>query len=209
MANAIGKAVRTSGHLFHCEPTAHGERPWQAKRFALQHAFDMGVDRVCWIDADHEIVDPDAFKRFLDQPLAQNTLHCGRLQKDPITSVKKWGSRPGQAGPDKNLKIYQDCLKENGLVTSTHLGECILVYYLEPSEGLKFCSVWNSIALKLFANSTTWTDGISIGMSADALKIPVVPDLPRDTSLIGIKHLGIGHKMGYFLSTPCGPTTSR
>ena len=201
MARTLGKAVRSFGHRFHCEPTAHSEHPWQAKRFALRRAFEEKSSNVYWIDADHEITNPELFEHFLMNQTPG--IHCGRLFTDPTRSVRRWGKRPNQAGSTRNMEIYLSCLTENGLASSAHFGGSIVAYSMEPESGLKLCSIWDLIAQNLRNNCTTWTDEISIGIAADALKIPIIPDLDRQNS--GLKHLNIGRSKRYFLSSPLQP----
>ena len=198
MAETLGEAVRSLGHRFHCELTAHGERPWQAKRFALRRAFEEDFNEVYWIDPDHEITSLELFSRFLTNQ--EPGIHCGRLFNDPVRSVRRWGKRPNQAGSDRNMEIYQSCLAENGLNASTHFGGSIVAYSIPPESGLKLCSIWDSVAQKLKNSSTTWTDEISIGIAADTLKIPIIPDLNRQNS--GLRHLNLGRSKRYFLSSP-------
>lgn len=95
-------------------------------------------------------------------------------------------------------------MAENGLTSSTHFGGSIVGYFISPEIGLKLCSIWDSIAHKLQENSTTWTDEISIGIAADALKIPIIPDLENFKGQ-GFKHLRIGHSKKCFLSAPSPP----
>jgi hypothetical protein len=203
MALDMEKVIRSLGLGFHCETTAHGERPWQAKRFALREAFNQNSSRTYWIDADYILTDPEMAARFLVD--RRPGLHCSRLNpganNNPIKSVRDWGTRPNQAGADRNEEIYRACLAENGLASSTHFGGSIVGYFIEPGVGLELCSIWDSIAHKLQENSTTWTEEISIGIAADALKIPIIPDLGNFKEQ-GFQHLRLGYSNGYFLSTP-------
>jgi len=200
IARALEETVRSFGHKFHCETTAHGERPWQAKRFALRKAFEENSSEVYWIDADHQIVDRKVFEHFLIS--RKPGIHCCQTMPGrATTSVRNWGKRPNQAGSKRNLKIYQSCLKENGLSSSMHFSGFLVAYSIDPKSGLKLCSIWDSIAKKLHDNSTTWTDEISIGIAADTLKIPIIPDLPRDSQHNGLNHLLLGNSKGYFLAS--------
>ena len=202
MSLDMERVIRSLGLGFHCETTAHGERPWQAKRFALREAFIQNSSRTYWIDADYVLANPGLVARFLVD--RQPGLHCSHVNPGPdrpVKSVREWGDRPNQAGADRNEEIYRECLAENGLATSTHFGGSIVGYFIDPGVGLELCSIWDSIARKLQENSTTWTDEISIGMAADVLKIPVIPDLGNFREQ-GFRHLRIGHSRGYFLSAP-------
>jgi hypothetical protein len=196
LAMKLGQIINSMGYRFHIETTSHGERPWQAKRFALRQAFNRDSSSVYWIDADYEVIDEKLLQKFL-QLKREYGLHCRQLFPEAINSVKKWGRKPNQAGPDQNLKIYSDCLRENNLSTSTHFGGSIIAYNLDSALGLKLCSIWDRIANKLLHNSTTWTDEISIGIAADSLKIPIIPDLLATPH--GLHHLRLGHSMNYFL----------
>lgn len=203
MALSMEKVIQYLGLEFHCETTTHGERPWQAKRFALREAFRKNSSKTYWIDADYVLVNPELVAKILID--RQFGLHCNHLfPGKAIKSVRWWGRQPNQAGPNRNEKIYRTCLAENGLTSSTHFGGSIVGYFIDPEIGLKLCSIWDSIAHKLQENSTTWTDEISIGIAADALKIPIIPDLENFKGQ-GFKHLRIGHSRKYFMSTPSPP----
>jgi hypothetical protein len=202
LARALGEIVESldpSWYKFHCETTAHNERPWQAKRFAVRKAFEEGSNKVYWIDADHEILNAELLGHFLAKDrktgLYTSQLFPGRAP----ASIRRWGRKPHQAGSKKNLKIYQSCLTDNNLVTSTHFSGSILAYIMDSETGLKLCSIWDKIAQKLLINQITWTDEISIGIAADTLKIPIVPDLHCLPGNCGLKHLKIGKSRGYFL----------
>ena len=186
MADRLARAVRACGCAVEILPGENpGEHPCQAKRWAVARGFAAGADAVYYIDADCEVVDVGRLGAFLAAPRSRGAIHVQRFY--PVARFLRQ-LRVGRTKP--HLDLWKALVREvcRG-VEPVHMCDWLLCYALSAEQWAELLEVWDYVADRLRVAGLNWSDGVSIGIAAAAVGIPVVKTLSIPDVEGALRHL--------------------
>lgn len=191
----LAEAARLAGcaSLVLGDAALGGDRPWQAKRIAVRMAFESGADTVFWSDADVIVRRPNILAHILN------------LQGGPGIWVRSWLSLDGywgmheirnaEAGRDPEYTararaLYRKIRAGFGLQgEGAHFHDWFVGYCLPRGTALRICDLWDGIAERLLADGLTWSDGLSLGIAAEAASVQIRRCIPSARLRGAVVHL--------------------
>lgn len=175
----LAEAARLAGcaSLVLGDAALGGDRPWQAKRIAVRMAFESGVDCVFWSDSDVIVRRPNVLAQILG------------MRAEPGIWVRSWLSLDGYwgmheirnaaAGRDPVYtaaakRLYREVCALHGLPgEGKHFHDYFVGYCLPRDAAMRVCDLWDGIAERLLAEGLTWSDGLSLGIAAEAAGVVI------------------------------------
>lgn len=171
-----------------------GDRPWQAKRFALRWAFEQDAERVFWCDADVVVTRPERIVSLLNQdgppgvwvPYFFNVGNAFGMQ-----AARNAATPEGRKCAARAEALYRELCASIGVPAGKeqHFEDWITGYALPPEIGLRLCDAWDAIAERMRSEGVTWSDGLSVGLAAAVCRVPIFANLRNRTVRGSITHL--------------------
>jgi len=210
-ARALEKVAHLAGWEFLAlgDADLQGDRPWQAKRFAVRRGFELGANRVVWCDSDVEVLNPIRLAELLNGqgPEGVWTYHgmdLGAYWEDQARrnagSVNAGFLR--QAGQMLYGRFRRD-LPPGALRGKQWwmFEDWFVGYSMDPGVGLWLCDEWDRIAELLRRGGVTWSDGVSVALAAAEVGVPVVEALDGREVCGSIRHLLNSFTKGLYTRT--------